>query len=96
MCWCGSVAEQLIRNQQVVGSNPTTSSMNLNPQNCKGSEDFLICNASLNLISLSNMREPKSLPNRIQIADKGYFCYNYYNCEASDDFTSIEFGDFIV
>lgn len=25
-CWCGSVVEQLIRNQQVVGSIPTTSS----------------------------------------------------------------------
>ena len=27
VCWCGSVVEQLIRNQQVVGSIPTTSSI---------------------------------------------------------------------
>ena len=27
-CWCGSMAEQLICNQQVVGSTPITSSIN--------------------------------------------------------------------
>ena len=27
MCWCGSMAEQLICNQQVVGSTPITSSI---------------------------------------------------------------------
>ena len=34
MRWCGSMAEQLIRNEQVVGSIPTTSSKQKNLQTC--------------------------------------------------------------
>ena len=36
ICWCGSMAEQLICNQQVVGSTPITSSIWGNSRVAKG------------------------------------------------------------
>ena len=36
ICWCGSMAEQLICNQQVVGSTPITSSIGERSRAAKG------------------------------------------------------------
>ena len=48
-CWCGSMAEQLICNQQVVGSNPITSSIILGefPSGQRGQ--------TVNLLSLTSL-----------------------------------------
>ena len=56
-CWCGSMAEQLICNQQVVGSTPITSSIQLGNSPADNLGDFPSGQRgqTVNLLSLTSV-----------------------------------------
>ena len=74
MCWCGSMAEQLICNQQVVGSTPITSSnMGAFPSGQRGQ--------TVNLLSLTSVVRIHPLPpkSRMQKHSGFYFFTPHYS-----------------
>lgn len=74
ICWCGSMAEQIIRNDQVAGSIPVTSSKK--SSYCKDFSDSAIADFFVSDIRFIKFIKPiKQKPSRISIIFMHKYAY---------------------
>ena len=76
-CWCGSMAEQLICNQQVVGSTPITSSKDRSiDRSNKGDFPSGQRGQTVNLLSLTSVVRIHHPPPKKALREQCFFAWN--------------------